>query len=269
MEAEVHNTGIIKNEDWFTVEKIDNETYAISEYGHWEKVHSYLLIGKNNALLIDTGLGIGNIKKEVEKLTNLPVIVVTTHVHWDHIGGHNLFDTIYVYEDEVDWLKNGIGIPLNVVKKNVMAQPFIKNLPVEFDIDEYKVYSGNPNKILKDNDVIDIGERKIKIIHTPGHSPGHICFFEEDRGYLYTGDLIYKGTLFAFYPTTDPVLFKKSVDKISELKGIIKLLPAHNDINIQIDLMCKIKKAFKEIKDKNMLKQGTGTFDFGEFKIKL
>lgn len=47
--------------DWFTIEKIDNETYAISEYGHWEKVHSYLLIGKKYALLIDTGLGIGNI----------------------------------------------------------------------------------------------------------------------------------------------------------------------------------------------------------------
>lgn len=255
--------------EWFTIEKIDNETYAISEYGHWEKVHSYLLIGKNNALLIDTGLGIGNIKKEVEKLTSLPIIVVTTHVHWDHIGGHALFDTIYVYKDEVNWLKNGIDIPLHVVKNNIMREPFTKKPPIEFNIDNYKIYSGKPDKILKDNDIIDIGERKVKIIHTPGHSPGHICFFEEDRGYLYTGDLIYKGTLYAFYPTTDPVLFKKSIDKISELKGIAKILPAHNDINIQVDLICKIKKAFKHIENKNMLKHGTGIFSFGEFNIYL
>ncbi len=80
--------------DWFTIEKIDNNTYAISEYGHWEKMHSYLLIGKTYALLIDTGLGIGNIKKEVDLLTDLPVKVVTTHVHWDHIGGHSLFGDI-------------------------------------------------------------------------------------------------------------------------------------------------------------------------------
>lgn len=264
--------GIMKyrlEDEWFTIERIDNETYAISEYGHWEKVHSYLLIGRNKALLIDTGLGIGNIKKEVQKLTKLPVIVVTTHIHWDHIGGHHLFDTIYVYKDELDWLRNGIGIPINVIKKNIMEEPFTKKPPIEFSIDNYKIYNGEPKRILKDNDIIDIGQRKLRIIHTPGHSPGHICIFEEERGYLYTGDLIYRGTLYAFYPTTDPVLFKKSVDKISKLKGIARLLPAHNDINISITLMYDIKKAFKDIKDKNMLKQGSGIFDFDEFRIKI
>ena len=50
-------------DDWFTVGKIDQTTYAISEYGHWEKVHSYLLIGVKSAVLIDTGLGIGNLKR--------------------------------------------------------------------------------------------------------------------------------------------------------------------------------------------------------------
>lgn len=255
--------------EWFTIEKIDNETYAISEYEHWEKVHSYLLIGKNNALLIDTGLGIGNIKKEVGKLTSLPIIVVTTHIHWDHIGGHALFNIIYVYKDEADWLKNGIGIPLNVVKKNIMARPFTKQPPAGFNIDNYKIYTGNPSRILNDNDIIDIGSRKIRVIHTPGHSPGHICLFEEDRGYLYTGDLIYKGTLYAFYPTTDPMLFKESVDKISRLKGIVKLLPGHNEISIQVDFIHRVKEAFQNIKDRNMLRQGTGVFDFAEFKIKL
>ncbi len=48
--------------DWFTVEKIDNATYVISEYKHWEETHCYLLIGNHTSLLIDTRLGIGNIK---------------------------------------------------------------------------------------------------------------------------------------------------------------------------------------------------------------
>lgn len=82
--------------NWFTIEKIDDATYAISEYGHWEKMHSYLLLGEEYALLIDTGLGIGNIKTEIDSLTNLPVKVVTTHVHWDHIGCHSLFSDISV-----------------------------------------------------------------------------------------------------------------------------------------------------------------------------
>ncbi|PIB63728.1 MBL fold metallo-hydrolase, partial [Pseudomonas sp. 2822-17] len=60
---------------WFTVQKIYNDTYAISEYGHWEKVHSFLLIGNNKAVLIDTGLGIDNIKRITDKLTTLPIDV--------------------------------------------------------------------------------------------------------------------------------------------------------------------------------------------------
>lgn len=256
-------------EEWFTIEKIDNETFAISEYGHWERVHSYLLIGKDAAILIDTGLGIGNIENQVKLLTSLPIIVITTHVHWDHIGGHSLFNDIYVHENDADWLRNGISIPLNVIKKNVIGEPLSKTPPKEFNIDNYRLYTGEPARILNDNDIINIGARSVRVLHTPGHSPGHICLFEEEKGYLYSGDLIYKGTLFAFYPSTDPVLFKQSVDKISNLEGIIKVLPAHNELNIQTSLISDIKNAFEDIKDKGMLKQGSGIFDFGEFKIRI
>ncbi len=256
-------------DEWFEIEKIDDETYAISEYGHWEKVHSYLLIGNHAALLIDTGLGIGNIKNEVDKLTSLPVIVITTHVHWDHIGGHALFNDIYVHKNDAEWLRTGIPVPLNAIKRSIEAEPFSKKPPIEFNIDNYKIYTREPTRILNDDDIIDIGSRKIKIIHTPGHSPGHICLFEEEKGYLYTGDLIYKGTLYAFYPSTDPILFKQSIDKVSRLKGITKVLPAHNELNIQVELINSIKKAFSDIEDKNMLKQGNGIFEFSDFKIHI
>lgn len=256
-------------DDWFTIEKIDDETYAISEYGHWEKVHSYLLIGKTAAILIDTGLGIGNIRNEVNKLTELPVIVVTTHVHWDHIGGHNLFKDIYVHKNDAEWLREGITLPLSVIKKSIMAEPFSKKPPLEFNIENYKVYTGEPTKVLKDNDIIDIGLRKIRVVHTPGHSPGHICLLEEERGYLYTGDLVYKGTLYAFYPSTDPILFKQSIDKINSFHGITKILPAHNELNVPVNLINNIKNAFKDIEDKDMLVQGSGIFDFGDFRIHI
>ena len=74
--------------DWFTVETIDKYTFVISEYKHWEETHCYLLCGTEKAVLIDTGLGVANIKDIVDSLTTLPVVVVTTHVHCDHIGGH-------------------------------------------------------------------------------------------------------------------------------------------------------------------------------------
>ena len=57
--------------DWFTVEKIDNNTFAISEYKHWEETHCYLLCGNEKAILIDTGLGVENIKEITDSLTIL------------------------------------------------------------------------------------------------------------------------------------------------------------------------------------------------------
>ena len=64
--------------DWFTVEKIDNNTFAISEYKHWEETHCYLLCGNEKAILIDTGLGVENIKEITDSLTKLPIMVITT-----------------------------------------------------------------------------------------------------------------------------------------------------------------------------------------------
>lgn len=254
---------------WFTIEKIDDTTFAISEYGHWERVHSYLLFGTKFALLIDTGLGIGNIKAEVDKLTSLPVKVITTHAHWDHIGGHKFFKDIYIHENDAEWIKNGLPISIDAVKSSIVKEPFTKNPPEEFDINNYAVYTSKSIGLLKDEDIIDIGSRKIRILHTPGHSPGHICLFEEEKGYLYTGDLIYLGTLYAFYPSTNPVHFKQSVEKISHLNNITKILSGHNELNVPNNIIERVKYAFELIEKDNLLKQGSGIFEFKDFKIQL
>ena len=72
--------------DWFTIDKMDDDTYIISEYRHWEETHCYLLNGTEHSLLIDTGLGICNISEVVSRLTDKPVVAVATHIHWDHIA---------------------------------------------------------------------------------------------------------------------------------------------------------------------------------------
>lgn len=76
------------------------------------------------------------------------------------------------------------------------------DFPKNFDVNNYHLFKGVPTRVLKDNDKIELGERTIQVLHTPGHSPGHMCFYEKDKGYLYTGELIYIGELFAYYPST-------------------------------------------------------------------
>ncbi len=255
--------------DWFTIENIDDTTFAISEYGHWEQMHSYLLLGAGQALLIDTGLGIGNIREVVDGITDLPVKVVTTHVHWDHIGGHRFFNDIAVHGGDLEWLRSGLPLSMESIKAGLMKEPFAIEPPADFDLKTYRVYTGEPARILTEGDFMDIGNRKINAIHTPGHSPGHICLYESDRGYIYTGDLIYRGTLYAFYPSTDPVDFKMSVARIDALKNITMVLPAHNELNVPVDIIRQVKDAFDMIARDGLLKHGSGIFEFADFRIHI
>ncbi len=252
--------------DWFTVEKIDGGTYAISEYKHWEETHCYLVCGAARAVLIDTGLGVGNIKEIAAGLTSLPITAATTHVHWDHIGGHKYFDDIAVYEGERDWLAVKFPIPLPVVKKNLTCRPC--RFPEDFDLDKYQIFQGEPRKLLHDGDVLELGDRRLTVLHTPGHSPGHCCFYEEDRTYLYSGDLLYLGSLDAFYPTTDPLLFWQSVKRVQAL-DVRRILPGHHQLSVPPGLTGQVEAAFRGLNDKGKLQQGAGIFDFGEFQIHI
>lgn len=253
-------------ETWFTVEEIDGDTFAVSEYGHWEETHCYLVCGTERAVLIDTGLGVDNIRRVIDQLTTLPVMTVTTHVHWDHIGGHGYFQETAVHEAERKWLSGGFPLSLEEVKRNLTLRPC--NFPKEFDLKDYGIYQGEPQRILRDGDRLELGGRVLTVVHTPGHSPGHCCFYEARRRTLYSGDLIYSGTLDAFYPTTDPQQFWQSIRKVRQL-GIDRIFPGHHRLNVPVDLMGRIERAFQDLDDRGKLKQGSGLFDYGEFQIHI
>lgn len=252
--------------NWFTVEKIDDKTFALSEYGHYEETHCYLLIGEKYSALIDTGLGVSDIKSVVAELTELPVIVLTTHAHWDHIGGHKFFKNIAVHENEREWLSKKFPLPLSVVKSNLLKFPC--DFPNDFKIENYRIFQGEPQIIFRDSDIFDLGNRKIEVIHTPGHSPGHCCFYEMEMRYLYSGDLIYEGKLDCFYPTTDPLSFYNSVKKVSGY-DIVKILPGHHKSDISVSMINKVKDAFSSLYKSGKLGNEKGIFSFENFQIHL
>lgn len=253
-------------ENWFTVERIDPDTYAISEYRHWEETHCYLALGTERAVLIDTGLGVANIRRVVDGLTALPVTAVTTHAHWDHIGGHRYFDRVAVHEAERDWLAAGFPLPLEAVKRSLTARPCA--FPEEFRLEEYRIFQGEPQRLLRDGDWLDLGNRRLRVLHTPGHSPGHCCFYEPERGYLFSGDLIYAGCLDAFYPTTDPRAFYRSVRRVGALE-VGRVLPGHHRLELPAGIICEIEEAFAGLEKAGKLKQGSGLFSFDCFQIHI
>lgn len=255
---------------WFTVREIDAATFAISEYGHWEKVHSYLLIGEEQAALIDTGLGIDNIKRITDQLTDLPIIVLTTHVHWDHIGSHGEFELLYVHKYEEDWLVNGIPkLSIEQIRKDVSRDITISP-PATFNPATYKPIQGKPTGLLSDGDEINIGNRLLTIYHTPGHSPGHIAIFDNNNGYLFTGDLLYDETpIYAFFPTTNPIDLVNSLEKITEIPNVTKVYGGHNTIGMESAILKEVKNAVKALRENDLVRFGTGIHQFKGFSVQF
>ena len=251
--------------NWFTIDKIDADTYCISEYRHWEETHCYLLNGSVRSLLIDTGLGICNIYDEVVKLTDRPVTAAATHIHWDHIGGHWYFPDFYAHAYELDWLNGGFPQPLETIKTYVTDRC---DLPEGFDINAYRFFQGTPTKVLHGDETIDIGGRYVEVLHTPGHSPGHMCFWEPERGYLFTGDLVYKDTLFAYYPSTDPEAYLRSLETVAAL-SVKRVFPAHHSLDIHPEILIRMRDALRQLKADGKLHHGSGTFDYGDWAIWL
>ena len=253
------------NQDWFTIDTIDSNTFIISEYRHWEETHCYLLTGRERALLIDTGLGICNIKEQVDALTGLPVAAAATHVHWDHIGGHNYFPDFYAHAAELPWLQGAFPLSMGVIRTMVLDRC---DPPPDFDVNAYRLFQGTPTRLLADGDTIDLGGRTLQALHTPGHAPGHLCFWEAKTGYLFTGDLVYKDTLFAYYPSTDPAAYLRSLEKISALPAK-RVFPGHHSLDIGPDLVLRMRDALRELDRAGKLRHGSGIFAYGDWGIWL
>lgn len=251
--------------DWFTINQIDENTNIISEYRHWEETHCYLIIGAERSLLIDTGLGICNIYDEIKKLTDKPVTAIATHIHWDHIGGHKFFPDFYAHEAELDWLNGDFPLSMETIREMVIDRC---DLPKSFNVNHYEFFQGMPTKVLKGGEVIELGGRSIEVRHTPGHSPGHMCFYEAERGYLFTGDLVYKDTLFAYYPSTDPEAYLVSLENVAALETK-RVFPAHHTLDIQPEILTRMRNAFRQLNAEDKLHHGSGTFNYGDWAVWL
>ena len=250
---------------WFTVDRPDRDTWILSEYRHWEETHCYLLMGKDRCLLIDTGLGIADISQEIQNLTDKPVTAVATHIHWDHIGGHRYFPDFYAHEAELDWLRGGFPIPLPAVKRMVLDRC---DPPEGYDVETYELFRGTPTRVLHGGEVLDLGGRQIEVLHTPGHSPGHLCFWEPQRGYLFTGDLVYLDVLLADFPSTDPAAYLRSLEQTAALP-VQRILPGHHKLDVPPEILPQMRDAFRNLNEKGLLRHGSGAYDFGTWSVRL
>jgi glyoxylase-like metal-dependent hydrolase (beta-lactamase superfamily II) len=207
------------------VYRIRPGVFAIYEPHQSEEVISYLILGQKRALLFDTGMGISDIKKLVTGLTPLPVSVMNSHTHNDHVGDNWRFSDIYGMDTAFTRV-NAKGSSADA-QAELAPGEICGDLPAGFDT---KSYATRPFKIthwLHGGEKIDLGGRVIEVIATPGHTPDSISLWDAANGLLFTGDMYYPGTIFLYRPETDLDAYEASIRKMAALKAKL-LLPAHN-----------------------------------------
>jgi len=256
--------------DWFQVYRVKPNVFAISEPRQYEEVISYLIVGSKRALLWDTGMGIARIRPIVERLTPLPVLVLNSHTHPDHIGGNYEFENVFAYE--TDFTKqNAKGNEDPGMKTWVDPDHVCGSLPAGFEPSQYSTRPFHMARFVKDEEIIDLGNRKLQVLHTPGHTPDSLSLLDRASRILLTGDTFYPGPIYLFSPETDFEAYVDSIDRlVSHEKEIDDLLTAHNESLAPASALSKLKQALADLKSGKIQpveKDGLKEYMFDGFSI--
>jgi glyoxylase-like metal-dependent hydrolase (beta-lactamase superfamily II) len=239
------------SDPWFEVYKPAPGVFAIYEPHQAEEVISYLIVGEKQALLLDSGMGISDIKKVTAELTKLPILVLNSHTHDDHVGGNWQFDTVYGMD--TDFTRKNAHGSREDAQEEITPDQICGTLPKGFDS---KAYSTRPWKIaakLHDEDRLDLGGRTLEVIATPGHTPDSVSLVDRANGLLFTGDTYYPAPIWLFRPETDLNAYAKSIRRLAALAPQVKMvLGAHNIPVASPTVLPRLVAAFDAVRAGNV-----------------
>ncbi len=205
-------------EPWFAREPAGDGVWHLWEQhvDPFLRCNVWLVIGRDRALVIDTGLGLVSLHDAAGELFDRPVTAVATHYHFDHTGALHEFDERLAHRRAVPYLKTPIAGALRRAGfDDATWQSFLdagyelddellRAVPSEeFDVDAYSVAACPPTRVLDEGDVVDLGDVAFEVLHLPGHSPDSIGLWNEAGGVLFSGDAVYDGPLLDNAPDSD------------------------------------------------------------------
>lgn len=228
-------------EDWFAAESVGPGISRLWE-PHVDPLirgNVYLIRGQRRDLVVDSGTGIAAMRPYLPEMRAEP-IAVATHGHYDHVGGIAEFSVRLIHEAEADDL--GRADPMAVFMGSLFPPAIRQYLGAaapeclvtaaprpDFDPVSYRQVRAAPTSCLRDGDVIDLGDRRLEVLHLPGHSPGSICLLDTETRTLFSGDVVYAGGLIdEVWPGTDRPSYIRSMRRLAEIEVSVAL-PGHDD----------------------------------------
>ena len=189
----------------YKVIPIDESTWALDE----GMVRSYLLAGTERAMLIDTGNGTGDLASVVRSLTDKPEMLVNTHADPDHIGCNDQFDAPCMH-------------------------------PAEFACFEER-NPGKPHLALLDNSKVYLGDRWVEILLIPGHTCGSIALLDEERRYLFSGDMVSESGIFMFGAGRSMAAYYSSIRRLQrQAEFFDRIYPSHGPMPLEPEVLSRL-----------------------------
>ncbi|CAA9561744.1 MAG: hypothetical protein AVDCRST_MAG43-1835 [uncultured Thermomicrobiales bacterium] len=236
---------VIRDHPWFAITEPEGGIFVIEEPLHDERVKSFLIVGEQRAVLLDTGMGVADIRTVVDALTDVPIIVVNSHAHWDHIGSNHRFDTIWIHEAESGYLQAGVGN--DVLRPWFGPEHLTGQLPDGVTAETITIPPSTPTALVTDGQVIELGGRALEVLHCPGHSVGGIVLADHANGALFSTDVAYAGALYV-YGTDDLPVYARSLRRLATLvPGLRAVYPSHGDSPIPPAMLPRMADALDGI----------------------
>lgn len=188
--------------NWFAVQNLGGGTYAIGEPRYYQANYSYLVVGSKRALLFDAGSGTRNLRPLAEALARVPITVLPSHLHFDHLGGIAAFDHIAMLD-------------LPAVRADVSGDRFT---PGRYEF--LGMFDGVPppsfkvTEWIKPGATIDLGGRVVTVLSTPGHTPHSASVLDSATGRVFAGDFIYPSMLYAFLPGASLSVYRRTAQEL-------------------------------------------------------
>jgi hydroxyacylglutathione hydrolase len=203
-------------DDYWAVQDIDANTYALGEPRYYQVNYAYLIVGGRRALLFDAGSGTRDITGVITNLTHLPVTVMPSHLHFDHTGGIAPFTSVAMIDlpDTRADVTNGRFTPSRYEYLGMIDGL----VPPTFRVTEW----------LKPGTTIDLGGRVLRILHVPGHTHSSVALYDAGTHQLFAGDFIYPTTLYAFLPGASLAEYRTTTrELLATLPPDTKIWTAH------------------------------------------
>lgn len=232
---------------WFEIYRITPRVIALYEPGQFEEVISFLILGDERALLFDSGLGIGDIASEVRSLTDLDVVLLNSHSHYDHVGSNYQFDVIWGLDSEFS-RQSAQGLDHSAVAEAVSKGWIWKPLPGGFERSGYRSRPWEVDRLVQDGTQIDLGGISLEVIETPGHAPDCISLLDRHHRMLFTGDTFYLAALYTHLEGSSLSDYTRTAERLAGISDQVDtLVTSHNVPTAPASFLTALNRAMQDI----------------------